>query len=128
MKPTSLYWIIGIGFWIGAVVGATLTFMERRAIVHGRRATGSWLARSASDFMRMNNTVWILLALTSASMLRRTLMGEWPNVGLPTHLWMFVGVWLPLKLAFAYMARAAQWAAEWTWTPTGEGRRTPRAV
>jgi hypothetical protein len=60
--------------------------------------------------MRINHSAWILLACTSASMLLRTLMGEWPNVGLPAHLWMFVGVWLPVKLAFAYMARAAQWA------------------
>jgi hypothetical protein len=126
MMMTSVYWITGIGFWIGAVIGVTLTFMERRAIVRGRRATGSWLARGRAQIRHMKRLKWMFLAVPVVA-IAAPMFATGQFVYRPADVWGIVRLWMPLRLALGYMDSAAQWAAKWTWTPTGEGRRTPRA-
>ncbi len=103
--------ITGIGVWICAVVLMTITFIEQRAVFRRRRPTGSWLARSLTEFRFMRRFTWIFLGIAAVSIAARSFAAG-KFVFLPAHAWGIVGLWMPLRLAFGYIDRAAHWAAD----------------
>jgi hypothetical protein len=105
-----VYMITGIGVWLCAAVLMTITFIEQRAVVRGRRPGGTWLARDLAKLRSMERFTWIFLVIPIVSIAARsTAAGHF--IYLPIHVWGIVGLWMPLRLAFVYMASAARWAS-----------------